>query len=217
VAADATELTLSRNLEALLVTKLPMLLPHAERAAEALGTAVLSFEVVAVEVAEETDATDARLNGRSFRSPPVEAKTDGENEEGGGGDASSEAAEGAGDVVGLVLGLANGLVNVGSPMPPGVCLCATILLTPPRTPSTALKKFVEPTEKTLVIASRVGASCCSRLRSVRPSWRRRPMSDTMLGRSSQGCLEQGGVRSPSIEFLFTHFGSMISNRIGSVI
>jgi len=70
VAADATELTLSRNLDALLVTKLPMLLPHAEKAAEALGTAELSFDVVAVDVAEETEATDARLNGRSFLSPP---------------------------------------------------------------------------------------------------------------------------------------------------
>jgi hypothetical protein len=68
--ADVTELTLSRNLEALLVTKLPKLLPHAEIAAEALGTVLASFEVVVVEVADEMEATDARLNGRSLRSPP---------------------------------------------------------------------------------------------------------------------------------------------------
>lgn len=90
VAPDATELTLSLNLEALFVTKLPIVLLHPENPADARAPALLSLDVIFVEVADATDATDTKLSGRSFRSPvpapvPVAAITDGENEDGGGG------------------------------------------------------------------------------------------------------------------------------------
>lgn len=42
-----------------------------------------------------------------------------------------------------------------------VCLCAHRS----RTPSTALKKFVDPVAKVRATASRAGASCCSSLSS----------------------------------------------------
>jgi hypothetical protein len=59
----------------------------------------------------------------------------------------------------------------------------------PRTPSTALKKFVEPTEMVLDIASRVGASCCSNLSSWMPSCRRSVMSVTTETFSLHGWLQ----------------------------
>lgn len=64
----------------------------------------------------------------------------------------------------------------------------------PRTPSTALKKPVEPAVMVRVMASRVGASCWSSFRSLTPSDRRRPMSDTTVGFSLQGCLWSGRFR-----------------------
>lgn len=59
----------------------------------------------------------------------------------------------------------------------------------PRTPSTALKKLVEPAEIVLEIASRVGASCCSNLSSWMPSCRRRVISVTTETFSLQGWLK----------------------------
>ena len=59
-----------------------------------------------------------------------------------------------------------------------------------RTPATALKKFVEPAASVREIASRVGASCCSSLRSWMPSESRSPMSATTEGFSLQGCLQE---------------------------
>jgi hypothetical protein len=58
----------------------------------------------------------------------------------------------------------------------------------PRTPSTALRKFVEPAASVRETASRAGASCCSSLRSWMPSDSRRPMSEIADGLSPQGCL-----------------------------
>ena len=57
-----------------------------------------------------------------------------------------------------------------------------------RTPSTALKKLVEPWVRVREIASLVGASCSSKRRSWIPSCRRKPMSATTLGFSTHGCL-----------------------------
>ena len=58
----------------------------------------------------------------------------------------------------------------------------------PLTPSTALKKFVEPAVIVREIASRVGASCCSSLSSWMPSERRSVMSAIALGFPLHGCL-----------------------------
>lgn len=158
---EATELTLSLNLDALLLTKLPILLPHPENPPDARAPALFSVDVTFVEAADWMDATEAKLNGRSFRSPPpapVAAMTDAGKEDGGGG--GELTASCAGGVV--VLEPENGLLKVGKaipPIPPEACLCATILLTFPRTPPTALKKLVEPAVMALLMASRVGASC----------------------------------------------------------
>jgi hypothetical protein len=62
-----------------LLIKLPTLVPHEEKLAVALG----SFDVVAVDAIVEVEATDAKLSGRSFLSPPVVARTDEGKEEGG--------------------------------------------------------------------------------------------------------------------------------------
>lgn len=59
-----------------------------------------------------------------------------------------------------------------------------------RTPSTALKKFVDPAVKVREIASRVGASCWSSLRSEIPSDIRSPKSATTEGFSLQGWLSE---------------------------
>ncbi len=58
----------------------------------------------------------------------------------------------------------------------------------PRTPSTALKKLVEPAVNVRWIASRVESSCWSSLRSLMPSASRIPMSATTEGLSVHGCL-----------------------------
>lgn len=65
-----------------------------------------------------------------------------------------------------------------------ICLCVHL----PRTPSTALKKFVDPVANVRATASRAGASCCSILSSWIPSCKRRPMSATTEGFSVHGCL-----------------------------
>lgn len=59
----------------------------------------------------------------------------------------------------------------------------------PRTPSTALKKPVDPAVSVREIASRVGANCCSNLSSWIPSASRRLISATTDGFSLQGCLK----------------------------
>lgn len=64
----------------------------------------------------------------------------------------------------------------------GLALCAHR----PRTPSIALKKFVEPTVNVRATASRAGASCCSSFSSCIPSCNRRPRSETTEGLSVQG-------------------------------
>jgi hypothetical protein len=56
------------------------------------------------------------------------------------------------------------------------------------TPSMAFKKCVEPTLSDRVIASRVGANCCSSFNSCIPSCIRSPRSATTDGFSLQGCL-----------------------------
>jgi hypothetical protein len=185
------EVTLSRSLDALLPIKLPTLKPQEEIELAALE-AVFSL-VVFTEVVDVTDATEAKLRGRSLGSPPFTPCGGGENEDGGGGgELTSE--EGAGDALGVLAPkFANGLPNVnpGDPVElelEDVCRWATILLTPPRTPSTALKKPVEPAEMALDSTSFVGPSCCSMCKSERPSWRRRPISETRFGRASHGCL-----------------------------
>lgn len=121
--ADVMELMLPRNRDALV----PIQFPHAEMAAEARAAAASPLDVVvtfvAVVLVEETDATEAKLSGRSFLSPvepvPVEASTEGENDDGGAvgfGDPRSEV-DGFGEtlllLLVLVLGLVNGLLNEG--------------------------------------------------------------------------------------------------------
>ena len=59
----------------------------------------------------------------------------------------------------------------------------------PRTPSTALNRFAEPVLSAFVIASRVGASCCSSCNSRMPSCNRRPMSETAVTFVGHGCLQ----------------------------
>lgn len=58
----------------------------------------------------------------------------------------------------------------------------------PRTPSTALKKLVDPDAKVRERASRVGASCSWICRSWRPSDNRNPISTTTFALPEQGCL-----------------------------
>lgn len=142
---DAMELTLSRSLEAFV----PIQLPHDEIAAEAraAATSVLEDAVafVAVVFVDDTEATDAKLNGRSFFSPlvavPVDERIAGENDDGGCDCVGGGFGEGPSEIDGR---------------------WETILFTPPRTPSKALKRLVEPAEKTFVMVSRAGASCWSR-------------------------------------------------------
>jgi len=107
-AADVMELTLPRNRDALL----PIQFPHAEMAAEARAAAASPFDVVvtfvAVVLVEETDATEAKLSGRSFLSPvPVDACIEEEKDDGGCGagfgDPDSEV-DGFGETL-LTLGL----------------------------------------------------------------------------------------------------------------
>lgn len=57
-----------------------------------------------------------------------------------------------------------------------------------RTPSTALKKLVDPVAIVLEIASLVGASCSWRCRSCRPSCSRNVISSTTLGLMLHGWL-----------------------------
>ena len=59
-----------------------------------------------------------------------------------------------------------------------------------RTPSTALKKLVEPAVIVRDTASRAGASCWSSFRSWMPSLSRRLMSATTEGRSLHGWLKE---------------------------
>ena len=104
---DATEPTLSRSLDALLLRKLPTLVPHVEKVTLARDGAV------SVEVTEDTDAIDAKLRGRSFFSPE-DGITEGLIDDGCCGDVAS------GDVAlaeGVVALLANGLVKAGNPRP----------------------------------------------------------------------------------------------------
>jgi len=72
----------------------------------------------------------------------------------------------------------------GAPGVDGTLRCAQRSRTPP----TALKKPADPAVSVLDTASRAGASCCSSLRSCKPSCRRRPISVTTEGFSLQGCL-----------------------------
>jgi hypothetical protein len=65
----------------------------------------------------------------------------------------------------------------------------------PRTLSTALKNPVEASVNVREIASRVGASCCSSLRSWSPSLSRRPTSANTDGRSVHGCLNRLGEQA----------------------
>lgn len=77
---------------------------------------VFSF-VVFVDVTEATDATDAKLSGRSLASPLAAPCAGGENEEGGGGGELTSDEDGAGEALGVALTLANGLAN-GKPGDP---------------------------------------------------------------------------------------------------
>lgn len=88
----------------------------------------------------------------------------------------------------------------------------------PRTPSTALKKFVEPVAMVLDTASRAGASCCSNFISWMPSVSLSPMSETTEGFSLQGCLTciVSGVRCFHAR-MNSHLASTMSNIRGSVI
>jgi hypothetical protein len=116
-AADVMELILPRNREALL----PIQLPHAEMAAEARAAVASPFDAVVTFVAvvfvEETDATEAKLSGRSFLSPvPVEASTEGEKDDGGAGFGEPKSeVDGFGETLLLLLalGLVNGLLKEG--------------------------------------------------------------------------------------------------------
>ena len=86
-----------------------------------------------------------------------------------------------------------------------------------RTPATALKKLVEPAASVREIASRVGASCCSSLRSWMPSERRSPMSETTDGFSLHGCLCRCDERSSNKRRCdVTYRASTMSNSKGSV-
>lgn len=74
----------------------------------------------------------------------------------------------------------------------------------PRTPATALKRFVDPAANVLDTASRAGASCCSSLSSWIPSDRRSPMSDTTEGLSLHGCLPICIVRPLDTVYCASH-------------
>lgn len=161
--AEVIELTLSLRRDALLPIQLPTVLPHAENATVPLPAAPSPVVVdaavtfVAFVFVEEMEAMDAKLSGRSFLSPPlVEAITEGGNE-GSGCDCCDCGDAASGGLGETALEVLKGLANEGIPNEP--CRCDTTLVTPPRTPSTALKKLLDPTEKTFVSASRVGASC----------------------------------------------------------
>lgn len=87
----------------------------------------------------------------------------------------------------------------------------------PRTPSTALKKFVDPTLIALAAASRAGANCCSILRSWIPSWSRSPISATTEGLLLQGCLQSSIRQSTQYAKRNRDRGSIISKRRESVV
>lgn len=92
-----------------------------------------------------------------------------------------------------------------------------------RTPSTALKKFVEPAVRVRATASRAGASCCSSLRSWRPSCRRSPMSATTDGFSLHGwrgstmSKSSGSVVRSQTSYAFVCLNSDIQNGLKSSV
>ena len=127
--------------------------------------------------------------------------------------------ESTGATPGLAKGVALGLVAAAARF----CLSASIRdEISALTPSNVFQKDVDPAAMAVEPAvnaedkaSRVGASCCSSLRSWMPSVSRRPKSEMRVAWPSHGCLDPSVYdvcRMP----LISHLGSQISNSTGSV-